>query len=102
MATYLSIYIDFLKATSQARELENIADSMERCADKEFENSSRLRTMWKGSNATQFCGKMDTSAESIKAVSSRLRQSASTVREIATRTYNAEKTALDIARKRDY
>ena len=101
MATYLSIYMDFLKAFRQANELENIAETLSQCADRETDCLGNLQTMWQGSSANAYYEKLSCSAECNQAVSEQIRHIAHTVRVIASRTYNAEREALDRARNRE-
>lgn len=103
MKSLLSIEFDFLQAVKRAEELEQSAAAMKKIAEEELEVSlQNLAVSWTGENAREYLNKVFRLKEKMSITSENLNQAARVVREIAQRTYEAEKEALEIATERDY
>lgn len=100
---YARIQMDFQKAKDQADKLERIARNLNCVADNDMSGCMRdVSANWKGENAKLYVNKGYVVAENIRTIASGLMRAAATVRTIAQETYNAERRALEIAKKREY
>lgn len=101
--TLYSIQMDFQKAKNQASKLEKIARDMNRIANNEIPSCMRtVSSNWKGDHAREYVNKGGRVEENLRSIAGSLNQTANTIRIIAQNTYNAEKAALDLAKKRKY
>ncbi|MCI8785327.1 MAG: hypothetical protein HFI84_01560 [Eubacterium sp.] len=101
--TLYSIQMDFQKAKTQANKLEKIARDINRIANNEIPSCMRtVSSNWKGDNARAYVNKGQRAEENLSSIAGSLNQTANTIRIIAQNTYNAEKEALDLAKKRTY
>lgn len=101
--TLYSIQMDFQKANNQAGRLEKIARDMHRIADNEIPSCMRtVSSGWKGDHAREYVNKGQRAEEHLRSIADSLNLTANTIRIIAQNTYNAEKAALDLAKKRTY
>lgn len=101
--TMYTIQMNFQRAKSQADKLERIARDLSRVADNDMSGCMRdVSANWKGENAKIYVNKGYAVAENIRSIASGLNQAAATVRTIAQNTYNAERRALELAKKRKY
>ena len=101
--TLYSIQMDFQKAKNQAARLEKIAKDLNRIANNEIPSCMRdISSKWKGEHARSYTNKGGVIEENLRSIEGSLNQTASTIRIIAQNTYNAEKAALDLAKKRNY
>lgn len=101
--TMYTIQMDFQKAKNQADKLDRIARDLNNIANNDISGCMRdISANWSGENAKLYVNKGYVVAENIRSVASSLNQTAATIRTIAQNTYNAEKRALDLAKKRIY
>ncbi|MDO4329650.1 MAG: WXG100 family type VII secretion target [Lachnospiraceae bacterium] len=101
MSTRSEIRFNFRQALSQADELDDVADRLERLSGKTMESSMQnLAAAWKGQNATAFLKKEDILKGDIKKTASQIHDIADDIRRIARRVYEAEMEALRIASER--
>ena len=103
MKSLFSIEFDFRQAIQRAEELEDIAADMKRLADDDLASSLQsLSTAWKGESSTAYLGKGSRLKDKILKSSNDLKKTASTIRRVAKRTYDAEMEAYRIAMARKY
>lgn len=103
MKSLFSIEFDFQQAIKRAEELEEIAADMKKLANEDLDSSLQsLSTAWKGEAATAYLTKGSGLKEKILKSSNDLKKTASTIRNVAKRTYNAELAAYKIAMERKY
>ena len=103
MKSLFSIEFDFRQAIQRAEELEEIAADMRKLANNDLEGSlQNLSTAWKGESARAYLNKGTRLKEKILKSSNDLKKTASTIRSVAKRTYNAEMAAYRIAMERKY
>lgn len=103
MKSLLSIEFDFRQAIKRAEELEEIAAEMKKLADEDLETSLQsLSIAWKGEAASAYLVKGTRLKDKILKSSKDLKKTATTIRSIAKRTYDAEMTAYRIAMERNY
>mgnify|MGYP003292541133 CR=1 FL=1 len=103
MKSLFSIEFDFQQAIKRAEELEDIAADMRKLADEELETSLQsLSVAWKGEAANAYLNKGTRLRDKILKSASDLIKTASTIRRVAKRTYDAEKRAYQIAMERMY
>ena len=101
--TSYSIQLDYRKAKAQADRLERMARELGRMADGDMSACIRnISHNWKGTYANAYEGKAWKAAETMRAVADDLNTTANVIRRIAGNTLNAEQSALNIARKREY
>lgn len=101
--TAYSIQMDFEKAKRQAEELERIAKDIRKVADHDMQDCMReISSNWKGEQARLYIAKGQAVGENIRKAADGLAKTAAAVRTIARNNYNAEKTALELARAREY
>lgn len=101
MATRYSIQMDFDKANRQADELDDIANSVDREANRSLTDTlNALGNDWRGENADKYIKKGFTLKEGMNDTARSLRQAASTIRYVAKRIYDAEMENLRIAEER--
>ena len=100
--TAYAIQMDYDRAMRQA-------DKLDECARKIKNQRKQLQTCrhrvagaWQGENGTLYVKKLATLEGSLAESEKKLRQIATTVRDVARRTYQAEQRALAIAKKRVY
>ena len=102
MASRDQIQMDFSRAQSQAGELEQIAESLDRLSNRDFPDTlDDLSRDWKGDNATKYIQKGYQLKESMADTARDLRNAAGSIRSIAQKIYDAEMTALRIAEERE-
>lgn len=103
MKSLFSIEFDFRQAIQRAEELEEIAADLRKLADNDLQGSlQNLSTAWKGEAASAYIHKGTRLKEKILKSSKDLNKTASTIRSVARRTYNAEMAAYRIAMERKY
>lgn len=103
MKSAYKIEMDFRQAKQRASELEEIASEMRSLANRDLTGSMQtLSGAWKGDAATAYLQKGEQLKSKILDSAKRLERTATTIRSIAKRTYNAEMTAYRIAQERIY
>ena len=103
MKSLFSIEFDFQQAIKRAEELEDIAADMKKLANEDLVSSLQsLSTAWKGEAANAYLTKGSRLKEKILKSSKDLNKTATTIRNVAKRTYNAEMAAYRIAMERKY
>lgn len=103
MKSLFAIEFDFQQALKRAEELEEIAADMKRLADGDLEETLQsLSLSWKGEAASTYLAKGSRLQEKILKSSNDLKNTALTIRNVAKRTYRAEKVAYKIAMERRY
>lgn len=103
MKSLFAIEFDFRQAIKRAEELEEIAEDMKRLANNELEGTMQsLSSAWKGEAASAYLTKGTRLQEKVLKSSRDLKKTATTIRNVARRTYNAEKAAYRIAMERKY
>ena len=101
--TAYSIQMDFQRAKKQAEELERISKDIRKVADHELPDCMReISANWSGEHARLYAAKGQAVGENIRKTADGLAKTAATIRTIAQNNYNAEKTALELARTREY
>ena len=97
------IKIDFQRAKNQVDELEQIAREMKQLATNDLTSDfQNLSNAWKGDAATAYMQKGNILREKIISNAGALMESAELMRSAATRTYNAEMRAYQLAMERKY
>ena len=92
------IKMDYNRAIQQANKLEKIGGEVERLAQKSMEDCLRkIASDWKGDASNQYRVTND-----LTKLGKELKKTAETVRKIAKKTYETEKHAIEIAKKRAY
>lgn len=103
MKSLLSIEFDFRQAVRRAEELEEIAGDLKKMADEDLASSLQsLSTAWKGEAANVYFTKGFGLKDKILKSSRDLKKTATAIRNVAKRTYDAEMTAYRIAMERSY
>lgn len=103
MKSLFSIEFDFQQAIKRAEELEGIAADMKKLAEEELETSLQsLSIAWKGEAANAYLDKGSRLRDKILKSAGDLVKTASAIRKVAKRTYDAEKKAYQIAMERTY
>lgn len=97
-----SIVINFNKANQQADKLAKIAEEILTEKNKVSESKRILQINWKGESASSYISKLTILEERLSLEVEKLQKAAKTIREIAQKTYNSEKKALEIAKIRKY
>lgn len=91
--------MNFREAMRQAGELETLAGRVRETANQKVEQSMQmLSTGWKGNNANEFLRKYSELKKQILDSANELEAIADDVRRTARAVYNAEMTALQIAK----
>ena len=97
--TERQININFQEAMRKAERLEGIAEDIRKIAVNEMENEIRnISGNWKGENATEYLKKVEIVRGKMEKTASNLKQIAQTIRTIARNTYDAEMSAIRIAK----
>lgn len=101
MASRYQIQMDFNRASQKANELDSIADDMSRLSGTDLQNTlNSLGNDWKGDNANAYIQKGFALKENMDKTVTSIRNTASTIRQIAKNIYDAEMEALRIAEER--
>ena len=97
------IKMDYNRAIQQANKLEKIGGEVERLAHKSMEDCLRkIASDWKGDASNQYNQKGHRVTNDLTKLGKELKKTAETVRKIAKKTYETEKHAIEIAKKRAY
>ena len=103
MKSKAAIEFDFRQAMNRADELEQVAAEMKRMANNDMQSSlQQLSVAWKGEAASAYLTKGGRLKEKVVKSANDLNKTASTIRSVARRVYNAEMTAYRIAMERAY
>lgn len=103
MKSKSAIEFDFRQAMNRADELDQVASEMKRMANNDMQSSlQQLSTAWKGEAASAYLTKGGRLKDKVLKSASDLNKTASTIRSVARRVYNAEMTAYRIAMERAY
>lgn len=97
-----SIAINFNKANQQADKLAKIAEEILIEKNNVSESKRILQMNWKGESASSYMSKLIRLEEKLSGEAEKLQKAAKTIREIAQKTYNSERKALEIAKVRKY
>ena len=98
-----TIKLDYKNALKQEESLEESARDIEKISKTDLMGCmNRISKEWKGEASDAYRSKGQKSAENLLAIAKNLRKTATTIREIAQRTYDAEMRALALAQKREY
>ena len=99
--TRQEIQINFEKTIQQAKELENLANQIDRlCTGRVDDAMGHITATWKGETAEDYHKKCSRLSGNIKGHSSELRKTANVLRNAAENTYRAELLVLELAEKR--
>lgn len=99
----ITINMEFNKAKKQAEKLEEIAREIEQTADDKMGNAlAGINSAWKSDTAASYLQKGTKVQEDLKNRAKELRKVATTIRQIAKNTYDAEMNAYRIALERLY
>ena len=97
------IRLEFGQAIRQANKLEEIASKIDRIASNDLTDCMRrVANDWKSESSTSFQKKGQQVTANLKCIAKEYKKAADVVRRIANNTYNAEMTALELAKKREY
>ncbi len=97
------IYYNFKRALKKADELTEIAQNMRKSANGELSNEiESIKCSWQGDGASIYINQANKLKDEIIDSANRLENAAQIIRQVAKRTYNTEKRALEIAKKRTY
>lgn len=97
------IEMDLQRSIRQAEELERIAGQLRAMAQNNLDNTlDAVAENWQSDNSNNFCRKGRTIQLNILNTVRNIEQAAGSIRTIAQNTYNAEKRAEEIARRRLY
>lgn len=97
------IRFNFTQALRRAEELEEIAERMGRLAHTELQGSfQNLSSAWKGEAAAAYLKKGSQLEEKILNSAKDLKSTASVIRNVAKRIYDAEMCAYRLAKERNY
>lgn len=97
------INMEFSKAKKQAEKLEEIAREIEQTADDKMGNAlAGINSAWKSDTAAAYLQKGTKVQEDLKTRAKELRKVATTIKQIAKNTYDAEMNAYRIAMERLY
>lgn len=98
-----TILFEFKKAKCQAQRLEEIANEMIKLADNKYESSLyQLNNCWTGENSEEYQKKARILQEQMRNASMDLKNTATSLRQIATNIYHAEMRALELVKRRTY
>lgn len=96
------IRLNYKRSLELADELLNVADDIERKAEKKIEeNISNLKRDWTGAAASKYTAIEQQLREQVKMTKQKIRKNADTIKQMARNTYNAEMEALRIAEERE-
>lgn len=96
------IEINFRSDVQRAEELEAVAENLERLSKNKYKDTmQQISANWRGECASLYLQKGDVLQEELLEVATELKKIAETTRNIAKRTYLAEKKALEIAQRRE-
>ena len=98
----ITITVDYINATAQAAELDNIASVLRKCGCEENSCRALIAGAWQGEGAGRYLAKLSESSCSVTELARKVENIADTVRRIARRTFESEMKALDISRTRTY
>ncbi len=103
MKTEYQIHLDYNQAMRQADKLDELAAELEQVGGTKLgEALGQVRANWSGENADAFLRKANVLTTQNGKNVKKLRSIASTIRTVATNTYNADLRALRIAQERGY
>lgn len=103
MKTASEIRFDFQQAIRRAEELERIAADLQQLSNRELgESQQNLSTAWKGEAANAYLQKGARLQEKILNSAKDLNSTASAIRNMAKRIYDAEMRAYRLAKQREY
>ena len=103
MKSLYEIDLDYRRAMNQAAELDQLASQLDTQANDNFPGIiEQVKGAWQGDNANKYVSKANNLPGKMKGAAEDLRTIASTIRTIAQNTYNAEKTAYELAQNRTY
>ena len=103
MKSRAAIEFDFRQAMNRADELDQVASEMKRMANNDMQSSlQQLSAAWKGEAASAYLTKGGRLKEKVLKSAGDLNKTASTIRSVARRVYNAEMAAYRIAMERVY
>ena len=103
MATRQSIEFDFKQAMAQADKLDTVANNLHNLSARRFETTMQnLSVSWRGENASAYRNKGERLQGKMNDTVNELHNTASEIRKIARRLYDAEMAALNIATQRNY
>lgn len=96
-----TIEINYSKAKAQADSLEDAARQLKKMANSRLEEScNTISSNWQGENADKYLKKVRKLQRDIEQVSRDLENTARSIRNIAKITYQADRTAYEIAQRR--
>lgn len=99
----LVINMEFNKAKKQAEKLEEIARELDQTANNQMGNAlAGINSAWKSDTAGAYLRKGEKVQEELRSRAKELRKVASTIKQIAQNTYDAEMTAYKIAQERNF
>lgn len=100
MKSSQEIIFDYQNAMTQAKRLDELAESIERQVAGRMDDSVQsIHAAWKGDTSVRYLNKAQTLKDKIKKTSHTLRDMAGDIRRIATALYNAEMEAIRIAKR---
>jgi uncharacterized protein YukE len=97
-----SIKWDFTQATKIADNLEELAGEIIKKKGTLEEKNSNLSKCWISENEKLFISKVNSVETDLDKISNYLKNAAKNIRAMANNTYQTEKQALEIAKKRNY
>jgi WXG100 family type VII secretion target len=99
--TAFTIQMDFAKAMRQADKLDEIAQNISQAGKTDLVDCmQKVGEDWKSDTSTAYQKKGKEVAEHLVKISNNLTKTAQAVRQIAKTTYEAEMTALELAKIR--
>ena len=96
--TLFTIKLDYDKTIAQAKKLEDAADVLVNEKNRLNDFYNAVKAQWKSDSAKEYLKKVTLISNTLSDNAKSLRQSAQTIRNMANRTYQAEKRAIEIAR----
>ena len=103
MKSKAAIEFDFRQAMNRADELDQVAADMKRMANNDMQSSlQQLSSAWKGEAASAYLTKGGRLKDKVLKSAQDLNRTATTIRNVARRVYNAEMAAYRIAMAREY
>ena len=103
MKSKAAIEFDFRQAMNRANELEQVASEMKRMANNDMQSSlQQLSAAWKGEAASAYLTKGGRLKNKVIKSADDLNKTASTIRNVAKRVYEAEMRVYYIAMERAY
>lgn len=98
-----TIEVNFTRALQQAQKLEEVASKIETLTEEQCQACfNELSSNWKGDNADAFLKKGKRWNSELKKSAKNLKDTGAAIREIAQRTYEAEKRVYELAQTRIY